>query len=43
MTNTCYGCHDHTVENIQKSHAKVKLPSGTALEACTACHLDGKK
>ena len=40
--NTCYSCHDHQVEAIRTSHAKVSLPKDVTLEQCTACHLNGK-
>jgi hypothetical protein len=38
---TCYICHDHQPEEIQKSHAKLNLDQAS-LDDCVACHLDGK-
>ena len=39
---TCYGCHDHTQDDIRRSHAKVDLPPGITLDQCAACHPAGE-
>ena len=38
---TCYTCHDHQPQEIQKSHARLNLDQAS-LDDCVACHLDGK-
>lgn len=40
---TCYGCHDHQVDQTRAQHNEVKMPAGVSLEQCTACHINGKK
>ena len=39
-TYTCYGCHDHQVDEITQRHARVGI-TDAALAACESCHLDG--
>ena len=38
---TCYACHDHQPEEIQKSHSQAGI-SAEELPNCAKCHLDGK-
>jgi hypothetical protein len=39
-TNTCYGCHEHTKENVASEHREVNTPD---LQNCVKCHATGKK
>lgn len=39
---SCYGCHEHTAENIRRSHSRVDLARTASLEGCAACHPAGK-
>jgi hypothetical protein len=39
---TCYGCHDHTPEEIQPKHLEEGI-SPEELPACVNCHPDGGK
>jgi hypothetical protein len=39
---SCYGCHDHSAEEIEEQHQEEGI-SMQELAACIQCHEDGLK
>ncbi|MBM4424569.1 MAG: hypothetical protein FJ030_14470 [Chloroflexi bacterium] len=39
---TCYGCHEHTPQNISGEHTEEGI-TGSRLENCTECHPTGRE